>query len=198
MRHRQSAAALPAGRGMAAWQPLRTRVLLVMRITHSLKCTCKGMHSKGVLEGWQPTAAGACSPPIGRRAPSAAAATHNRGSDAQLLLPAFSHTMLQRLSLVPGSLTAVRALPVLARQARCYGFGSHVSDNDPEVHVWCWRRRRGSKAGVLSLGASRSGPVVRHWPANSPAPRAQVMEREKQKNLSGARPPPPLRQLPPV
>ncbi|KAL4430758.1 hypothetical protein ABPG75_006014 [Micractinium tetrahymenae] len=47
--------------------------------------------------------------------------------------------MLQHLA---GSLRAatgtrpellLRAAPALSRQARCFGFGSHVSDNDPEV-----------------------------------------------------------------
>ena len=47
--------------------------------------------------------------------------------------------MLQQLRALSGGLRAAAGgqqglvLPALARQARCYGFGSHMSDNDPEV-----------------------------------------------------------------
>lgn len=40
----------------------------------------------------------------------------------------------------------LRAGPALSRQARCFGFGAHVSDNDPEVGQAAaeapWRRVR--------------------------------------------------------
>lgn len=48
--------------------------------------------------------------------------------------------LLSRLSALSGGVGVavagrplVAALPALARHARCYGFGSHMSDNQPEV-----------------------------------------------------------------
>lgn len=53
--------------------------------------------------------------------------------------------MLQHLTTLSGSLragSARAALPAVSRQARCFGFGSHMSDNDPEVRG-CRSKARG-------------------------------------------------------